>query len=302
MDSHYEPWPGLDYNKFASTGYLLHMGLQVIGKLKLTTPFEPQWANVPLWVTSRGLTTGPIPYNKGVFQIDIDFISHKVICTTSWQYTGEFKLQAMSVAAFTNLLFQLLTKAGINIQINMMPQEVLEPVAFDKDTKEQEYNKALANAWWRILASIYRVMQSYHARFMGKTPPIGFMWGTFDIRDARYQGDPVPTTGINAEFIRRNAMNEAQVEAGWWSGNANYPRPAFYSFIYPQPEGIEFSKIKPSSAHWDKSLGLFILDYADIHKSKTPDEDLLLFLNSAYEVEAQCAGWDKALLGTGRPM
>ncbi|STX51784.1 Uncharacterised protein [Legionella busanensis] len=298
----YEPWPTLPYKDFATTSYLLHMGMQAIGKLKLTTPFEPQWANVAFSLTSRGLSTGPIPYKTGIFTIDLDLIAHKVICATSWQYVSEFQLQSMSVAKFTETLFGLLAKAGIDIKINCMPQEVPNPIPFNEDTKEQFYHSEYANAWWRILVSSYRVMQRYHARFNGKTPPIGFMWGTFDLRDARYQGVVVPTEGINSGYIRRNAMNEAQVESGWWSGNANYPRPAYYSFIYPEPKGIEQCKIKPASARWDDTMKLFILDYDDLQKSKTPEDDLLIFLESTYKAGTKLAGWEEKLIGAGHPV
>ena len=298
----YNPWPELPYKDFASTAYLLHMVTQVIGKLKLTTPFEPQWANVPLWINSRGLTSGLIPYHTGVFSIDIDLIAHKIIFTSSWQSMSGFKLDTMSVAEFTQSLFNLLSEAGIKMDINLMPQEVPNPIPFNKDTEQRTYNDLLANAWWRILVSSYRVMQQYHAKFNGKTPPIGFMWGTFDLRDARYQGVSVPTTGVNAEYIRRNAMNETQIETGWWSGNANYPRPAYYSFTYPQPKGIENSSIKPAAARWDNSLGLFVLDYDDVRQSKNPENTLYIFLESTYKAGSELAQWEKELVGTGKPV
>ncbi|PJE10724.1 DUF5996 family protein [Legionella sp.] len=302
QQSNYEAWPQLPYKEFKSTSHLLHMGMQLIGKLKLTTPFEPQWANVPFWLNARGLTTGPIPYHTGIFTIDLDFIAHKVVCSTSWQFVGELNLTSMSVSEFTQALFKLLSQAGITIEINPLPQEVPHPIPFNEDTEQQSYNRDLANAWWRILVSSYRIMQQYHAQFTGKTPPIGFMWGTFDLRDARYQGVAVSTEGPNAGYIRRNAMNETQVEAGWWSGNANYPRPAYYSFTFPQPKGIENSAIKPASARWDKSRGLFILDYDDLQKSKTPEKDLLIFLESTYKAGAALAHWDTSLVSSGKPV
>jgi Family of unknown function (DUF5996) len=298
----YEAWPKLSYRDFESTSYLLHMGMQVIGKLKLTTPFEPQWANVPFWINGRGLTTGPISYQTGIFTVNLDLIAHKVTCSTSWEFVGEFNLDSMSVSEFTQAVFKLLSQAGINIEINPVPQEIPNPIPFYEDIKQRTYSRALANAWWRILVSSYRIMQKYHAQFTGKTPPIGLMWGTFDLRDARYQGIAVSTTGPNAEYIRRNAMNETQIEAGWWSGNAGYPRPAYYSFTYPQPEGIEQSQIKPASARWDNAMKLFILDYDNIQSSKTPENDLLMFLESTYKAGSKLANWEANLLGSGKPV
>lgn len=295
-------WPTFSYDQFAPTSHLLHMATQMIGKLKLLTPFEPEWANVPLWITTRGLSTGLIPYNAVTFSINMDFIDHKIICNTSEGKREEIKLSAMSVAQFYKTFFSKLQQLGVDIKINSMPQEIPNPIAFDKDTKEYPYDAALVHSWWQILLNSYQVLQIYHAKFKGKTPPVGFMWGTFDLRDARYKvGAAVPTTGINAEYIRRNAMDEEQIEAGWWSGNPNYPRPAYYSFTYPEPKNIAAAKIKPAKAHWDDKLKLFILDYDDVRQSQNPSQDLLDFFDSAYDAGAKLAGWDKNLIGSGTP-
>jgi hypothetical protein len=296
----YQPWPALPYDDFAATGYFLHRLLQVIGKLKLATPFEPQWANVSLPVTSRGLSTGLIPYKKGAFSVDVDCINHEIICTSSWGRISKFALAPMSVAQFTVAMFDALRNIEIETEINLMPQEVENPIAFDNDVALRPYEFELVNAWWRILVSSQLVMEHYHARFTGKTPAIGLMWGTLDLRDARYNGTRVATTGQNAEYIRRNAMNEAQVEVGWWSGNPVYPRPAYFSFIYPQPANVEQAKIEPASAHWEKTLGEFILDYDDVRNSQNPEKDLLSFFESTYSAEAKFAGWESKLIGPGK--
>lgn len=298
----YNPWPELPYPVFKTTQYLLHMTTQAMGKLKLKTPFEPHWGNVALWVTSRGLTTGPIDYEAGIFSVDMDLIQHEINCHASWGATSKFKLTSTSVAQLTQMLFQALRSMDITMSVNSMPQEIPNPIPFEQDTETRLYHPELANAWWRILVSSQRILQRYHARFTGTTPPVGLMWGTFDLRDARYQGIPVPTTGANADYIRRNAMDVAQVEAGWWSGNEQYPRPAYFSFIYPQPQGIEKFQPKPSAAKWEKSLGEFILDYDVIRQSKNPEVDLLAFFESTYQAEAERAGWDPKLIGKGVPV
>lgn len=298
----YEPWPELPYDAFKSTAHLLHMGTQAIGKLKLLTPYEPEWANVALWLTSSGLTTGPIPYGLGSFTVDIDLIGHHIVCVTSWGRAGGFELKPMSVAQFTKALLDTLRNVGVDTAINPIPQEIPNPIPFHEDIDLRAYDSKLANAWWRIMLGSYQVMERYHARFNGKTPPIGFMWGTFDLRDARYNGPKIPTTGPNSGFLRRNAMDEAQIEAGWWSGTDAYQKPAYYSFTYPQPEGIEKATIVPRSAHWEKAMGEFLFDYDDLRQSKDPEQELTLFLESTYHAGAERAGWDPDLVSSGRPI
>jgi Family of unknown function (DUF5996) len=296
----YEPWPALPYPEFAPTQHLLHMGLQAVGKLKLKEPFEPQWGEVPLWLSSRGLTTGPIPYSGGAYEVTIDLISHQVGCTTSWGSSGHYDLGSMSVAKFVAQLFDLLHKAGINVSINLKPQEVPNPIPFDQDTLPRPYDPKLVNACWRILLSTQRVMQACRGRFKGKMQPIGLMWGTLDIRDVRYNGKPA-APGEKADYIRRNAMDAELIEVGWWSGSAAYPKPAFYSFTYPQPKKIEHAKISPASARWEPAMGEFLLDYDDLRQSKDPDADLLSFFESTYNAGAESAGWDPHLVGSGIP-
>lgn len=298
---HYEAWPALPYEDFQSTGYLLHACTQMLGKLKLITPFEPHWANVPLWLTSQGLTTGIIPYGLESFSVDIDLINHQIICLTSWGKHDTFPLKTQSVSNLKLNLFAKLKALDIDVTINPKPQEIPNPILFDQDDTERHYDNNLAQAWWQILTSTYHVMQRYHARFKGITPPIGLMWGTFDIRDARYCNIPVEPKGENTGYLRRNAMDVVQVEAGWWSGNPNYPRAAFYSFTFPKPLNIEQSKIKPDTARWESTLGEFIFDYDEMRKAKNPATDLLTFFESAYNAGSMAANWDKHLIGSGIP-
>ncbi len=299
-ETSYEPWPPLSYPEFAATQHLLHMGLQAVGKLKLKEPFEPQWGEVPLWLSSRGLTTGPIPYSGGAYEVTVDLISHQLGCTTSWGSSGHSELASMSVAKFVEQLFELLVKVGIHTSINLKPQEVPNPIPFDRDTMPRPYEPALVNAWWRILLSTQRVMQAFRGQFKGKMQPIGLMWGTLDIRDVRYNGKAAEP-GEKADYIRRNAMNEELIEMGWWSGSAAFPKPAFYSFTYPQPREIEHAKISPASSRWEPTMGEFLLDYDDLRKSRDPDGDLLSFFESTYDAGAEKAGWDPRLVGSGRP-
>ncbi|MBX3532910.1 MAG: hypothetical protein KF826_01000 [Xanthobacteraceae bacterium] len=295
-----EPWPTLSSPAFAPTRRLLHMMLQAIGKLKLFEPFEAQWAQVPLQLYARGLTTGPIPYAGGAYEVRVDFMSHELQWQTSAGAAGKLPLGPASVAGFVGALLDQIRNAGIDVSISLMPQEVPDPIPFDQDTEQRPYDSDLVNAWWRILLSTQRVMRVFQGRFTGKTQPIGMMWGTLDIRAVFYNGKPA-SPGTNTDFIRRNAMNAELIEMGWWSGDAAYAKPAFYAFTYPQPQGIESAKVLPAAARWEARMGEFLLDYDDLRRAENPDRDLLAFLESTYQAGAAAAGWDSALLGSGRP-
>lgn len=246
----------------------------------------------------EGLTSGPIFHADGVYELRTDFISHEVQWITSAGASGHLPLGPTSVATFVDTLFDQLHQAGINVSINPKPQEVPDPIPFNEDREHRPYDRDLVNRWWRILLSAQRALQVFQGRFTGKTQPIGLMWGTMDIRVAFYNGK-LASPGAKADYIRRNAMNAELIEMGWWSGNASYFKPAFYSFTYPQPAGIENAEISPTVARWDANMGEFLLDYDDLRQSDDPHRDLLTFFRSTYSAGAAAAGWDSGLLGSG---
>ncbi|MFD1795841.1 hypothetical protein FQV27_03280 [Paracoccus aurantiacus] len=295
-----ENWPPLSYEDFAPTQRLLHMILQVMGKLKLAEPFHAQWAEVILELSARGLTTGPIPYAQGVYEVRLDCIAHRLHWDSSTGETGEITLGPTSVAAVTTELLSQLNNAGIPARIDMMPQEVPDKTPFDKDKTERPYDRALVNAWWRILLSVQRVLFRFQGRFAGKTQPIGLMWGTMDIRLPLYSGRPAKPAP-DAGFIRRNAMNAELMEMGWWSGDPSHAQPAFYAFTYPEPKGIGQEKIAPDAAGWSAKMDEFVLDYDALRRLPDPDAALMSFWETTYDAGARTGNWPKELLGSGKP-
>ena len=296
-----EPWPAFSTADFEPTRHLLHMILQAVGKLKLAEPFQAQWAQAPLWLSARGLTTGPIPHAGGAYEVRADFIEHEVQWLASSGASGKLPLGPTSVATFVDTFLDQLLHAGINASITPMPQEVPHPIPFNEDQQERPYDRDQVSAWWHILLSTQRVLQVFQGRFTGKAQPIGLMWGTLDIRAAFYSGKAATPGDANKGYIRRNAMNAELMEMGWWSGDQSYPKPAFYAFTYPQPEGIERLVIGPNAARWDANLGEFLFDYDDLRQSSDPDGALLTFLETSYKAGATSAGWKPDLLGSGRP-
>ena len=174
--------------------------------------------------------------------------------------------------------------------MNPVPQEVPDPIPFPNDMEPRPYDRKLVEAWWQALLSSYRVLQVHHSRFTGKTQPVGFMWGSFDLRDARYGGEACPV-GTDEGYIMRNMHNETQSIAGWWPGSDAYPRPAYFAYTHPAPAGIEGAAVQPSAARWDPGLGEFVLDYDDVRAAADPEGALLAFCESAFAAGTRLAGW-----------
>jgi hypothetical protein len=287
--THDELWPDLPYDAWRETRDTLHMKLQIVGKLRLAlSPFEPEWANVPLYVTARGLTTSPLRHPSGEeFDVDVDLHDHHVRVRTGAGLVEEVELRARPVAEFYEELMSALARAEVPVEITTTPSEVPDPIPFPEDTTHASYDPAFAHRFWRVLASIDVVMKEHRAPFRGRTTPVQFFWGTFDLALTRYNGRPAEPHGDN-EIMRRSTDAE-QICAGWWPGDARVQAPTFFAYTYPQPDGIE------REPGWNDAMGLIHLPYDEVRTAADPRRTLLDFLERTYEAGARLAGWDSAL-------
>ena len=279
-------WPELPYEPWRDTRDTLHMYLQIVGKVRLAlAPMEPQWGQVPLYVTARGLNTSPIPHENGVFDIDVDLIEHAVSVRTAKGAIERIPLEPRSVAEFYRLLMAALDKAGVPVRITEKPSEVPNPIPFPDDVEHASYDAGPVNAFFRALASVDAAMKAHRARFLGRVTPVEFFWGTFDLAYTRFSGRPAEPPP-NADVIMRNSANAEEVCAGFWPGDERFHEAAFFSYTYPRPPGIE-----ERAAGWSEEMGLFVLRYETVQRAADPRRAVLDFLESTY----RAAGWDPAL-------
>ncbi len=267
------------------------MFTQVLGKVRLAlAPAEPQWWHVPLFVTVSGLTTGPMPYERRVLQLDLDLTAHRMLARTEDGEQVGFALPGRSVAAFYRDTLATLRYLGADVPISPMPQEVPNPVPFPDDTNVN-YDQEWVRRFHRVLSSADQVLKRHRAPFAGRHSPVHFFWGTFDLAYTRYSGRRVeipPDAGV----IRRGSMDSEEVCAGFWPGDERYPAPAFYTYAYPQPDGLEHAVARPGEAAWNADLGEFLLPYGDILAGGTlPEKAVLEFLTSTFDAAAELADW-----------
>lgn len=284
-------WPSLPFNECRDSMETLHMKMQVVGKVKLAlTPFINQWWNVAFYVTARGMTTGLIQYKDIVFEIDFDFTRHELSLRTGESEVKMIPLSNGTVADFYNELMTCLKGLGISVTIDTLPAEVPNPIRCEDDTRST-YTKDHVYRWWKILLQSTMVFKRFRAGFRGKASPVLFYWGSFDLNHTRFSGKPAEPPKQGGK-IMKYAENEENFAAGFWHGNANYPKPAFYAYHYPALQGIEKVNISPAAASYSTQLGEFILDYDDVRSADDPGKLILDFLNSTYEESAKLAGWD----------
>src|SRR5216684_4728504 len=290
-----ECWPALAFDSWKDTYATLHMWTQIVGKVRLRlTPVVNHWWNVPLYVTARGLTTSRIPYGKRAFELWFDFIQHQLVLETSDGLLKKLPLEPRSVAEFYQKFMELLRSAQIEIKIWRMPVEIPNPIPFDQDRVHASYDRASVEKLWRILLSVDTVFNQFRARFIGKSSPVHFFWGSFDLAVTRFSGRRAPERP-GADAITREAYSHEVSSVGFWPGSGNMDA-AFYSYAAPEPPGFKNARVLPSAAQYDAQLSEFILMYDDVRNAPSPSAALLDFCQSTYEAAANLTPWDRKAL------
>ena len=291
-----QAWPALALADWKDTCETLHMWTQIVGKVRLAlSPHLNHWWEVPLYVTARGLTTSPIPYGAGIFEIRFDFIDHKLEIESSWGETRTLPLIPRSVADFYHVFMEKLGSLGIEVKIWPMPVEIPDPVRFDQDHTHASYEAEYANRFWRILVTADAIMKEFRTRFIGKDSPVHFFWGSFDHAVTRFSGRRAPDRPA-ANPIERDAYSHEVSSAGFWPGSAGMIDAAFYSYAVPEPAGFPEFPIRPEKAFYHPDLHEFVLPYADVRASESPKAMLLEFLQSSYEAAATLGKWNREAL------
>jgi hypothetical protein len=299
-----EAWPSLPFAAWRETCATLHLWTQVVGKIRLAqAPLINHWWQVPLYVTTRGFTTTPMPHGTRTFQIDFDFIDHRLIISANDGATASLALEPRSVSDFHRDLMARLAALGLPVKIWTMPVEIEGAIPFEQDTAHAAYDPDAANRFWRILAQCERVLTKFRAGFLGKVSPVHFFWGSFDLALTRFSGRRAPphtgTAPHLANWVMREAYSHEVSSVGFWPGDASVPMPAFYTYAYPEPPGFDGAPVRPAGAYWHREMGEFILPYDCVREDAAPDERLLEFCESTYAAAADLARWDRAALERG---
>jgi hypothetical protein len=291
-----ELWPELPLNAWKDTYATLHMWTQIVGKVRLAlSPKVNHWWEVPLYVTSLGLTTSPIPYEGGIFEIQFDFVHHKLLIRTDQDAERVIALAPRSVADFYQEFMQCLKSLDIHVRIWNMPCEVPNPIPFDRDTEHASYDPDYANRFWRILVCADEIFKEFRSRFIGKCSPVHFFWGSFDLAVTRFSGRRAPPRE-GADPITREAYSHEVISAGFWPGGGDIKDAAFYAYAAPEPAGFAEAHVGPAKAFYHPQMHEFLLMYADVRLASSPKAALLEFLQSTYDAGASLGKWNRGEL------
>ena len=293
-------WPELTYAAWRDTLQTVHLWAQIVGKVRVAlTPWLNHSWHVPFFVTARGIGTSPMPTGDESLEIDFDFIAHRLVARTSRGDEAGFALAPMAVADFHNRMFALLRGLGVAVAIDDMPSEMTGVPRYSEDHAHASYDADSVHRFWRALIQADRVFKLFRSGFLGKASPVHFFWGSFDLAATRFSGRTAPkhpggVPGIS-DAVACEAYSHEESSAGFWPGNDRFPHPAFYSYAYPEPAGFRDRPVT-AAAHFDATLGEFILPYEAVRTAGDPDALLLDFLQTTYAAAADTGGWDRAAL------
>jgi hypothetical protein len=272
------------------------MWTQIAGKVRMAlSPRLNHWWEVPLYVNSRGLTTSPIPNGAGSFEIQFDFLKHILEIHTCDGATAVLDLAPRAVADFYADFMNALDSLGINVKIWPMPVEIPNPIRFDQDRVHASYDPVYANHFWRVLVSADSVFKEFRSRFIGKSSPVHFFWGSFDLAVTRFSGRRAPERP-GADAMTREAYSHEVISGGFWPGSEGVIDAAFYAYAAPEPPGFAKAAVRPAAAYYSPQMSEFFLSYEDVRRSADPRATLLDFLQSTYDAGASLGNWDRAAL------
>lgn len=288
-------FPPLPLNEWEPTKKTLHLYAQIVGKIRMELmPKQNHWWHVPLYVQTRGLTTGSIPLEGRQFEITFDFIEHCLRVVTSEGADKSFSLRdGLSVASFYKNLFSILDELDIAVDILAEPYDHESTTPFAEDEQYHHYDPKFVERYWQILTQTDRIFKTFSGNFCGKTCPVQLYWHSFDLAVTRFSGERGPDMS-EASQVEREAYSHEVISFGFWPGDENVRNPAFYSYTYPAPDGLDQEPLQPGAAQWVEQNGspMALLMYEDIRTAEDPEKALLDFLESAYRAGARKADWD----------
>ena len=289
-------WPDLPLASWQDTRDTLQLWTQIAGKICLAlTPRVNHFWNIAMQVTPRGLATPPMSHGSRTFTLTFDFIAHELVLQIADGTRDEVALRPQTVADFYAAVMSMLRRHGLEVRIWKTPVELPSPIRFDQDTVHRSYDAAAARQCLEVLLAIKPVFERFRAEFIGKSSPVHFFWGSFDLAVTRFSGRRAPERP-GADSITRESYSHEVISHGWWPGGGAVTDPAFYAYAAPEPEGFRAARAEPDAAFYSPDFSEFILPYEAVRTSASPERDLYRFLRTTYDAGATLASWDRASL------
>ncbi len=293
-------WPPLPYDQWRATRDTLHGHTQVLGKLSAAlAPPEPQLQHAALRLTTRGWETRPLPARdgSGAVAVALDLHAHQAVLEHSDGRQRRCPLTPhRSVGAVARDVLDAVRDLAGPVEIHPRPQETSWSTPLDEDEEHATYEADQVRAYFTAATQAALVLAEVGAPYRGRSTGLNAWWGSFDLAVTLFSGQPAEPP--SRDFIMRNAMNAQEVAIGWWPGDQRYPRAAFYGYAHPAPTGYSDTRLDPSAARWEASLGEFVLDWDDVRQAEDPHRAAMTFLRSVVRHACAACEWDPSLAAT----
>ena len=288
-------WPPLILDDWKDTYATLHMWSQIVGKIALAQapPLNHSWG-VALQITPRGLATLLLPHGDRSFTVEFDFTDHRLVVRTSDGDERAMALEPLPVAEFYRRVMRLLADMELPVTIWPMAVELPSPIRLDQDLQHHSYDPAAANRFWRALTSVARALTAARCDFIGKSSPVHFFWGAFDLAATRFSGRPAPPR--EGPAFMREAYSHEVISHGFWPGSGPITEAALYAYAVPEPAGFKEARVRPDAAYYHQAMGEFILPYESVRTAASPDQVIREFVNSTYEAGVTLGQWNRQAL------
>ncbi len=287
-------YPPLPLEEWEETKKTLHLYVQIIGKIRLSLfPKTNHWWHAPLYLSTRGITTRPIPYRDMIFEIEFDFLHHVLSIQTSKGGKELIKLGGTSIAQFYRSVVCTLAKLGIDVEINTLPYDLGNKEPFESNHSDVVYDEKYVSRFWHVLVLVNSVFENFRAEYIGKSTPVHLFWHHLDLVVTRFSGKRAPEKEWPTN-VEREAYSHEVISFGFWAGDDAVREPAFYGYVYPEPEGLIDYPLQPDAALWSTAPGyaMAFLPYEVARQSADPDQTIKNFLDSVYQAGCSCGKWD----------
>lgn len=287
-------YPPLPLESWEDTKKTLHLFIQIVGKIRLSLfPKSNHWWHVPLYISTRGLTTRPVPYREMMFEMEFDFIHHVLSIRTSHGKLEMIQLSGISVAEFYRNVIDTLSELGVDVKIKAIPYDIVNKEPFENNHLKAEYDPQYVQRFWHILIAVSTVFERFRAMFTGKSTPVHLFWHHLDLVVTRFSGKPAPIKEWLSN-VEREAYSHEVISFGFWAGDELVREAAFYAYMYPEPEALTKQPLQPEAAVWntDPGYAMAFLPYAAVQQSQNPSQSIMNFLQSSYEAGCACSDWD----------
>jgi len=287
-------YPALPLEEWEETKNMLHLYIQIIGKIRLALfPKTNHWWHAPLYISTRGITTRPIPYNEMIFEIEFDLLHHVLSIKTSNGNNELIKLNGISVSQFYRNVFCMLSKLGIDVDIKASPYDIISKTPFENNHEHTQYNKEYVSRFWHILVLVNSVFEEFRAKYTGKSTPVHLFWHHLDLVVTRFSGKKAPLKKWPNK-VEREAYSHEVISFGFWAGDAIVREPAFYAYMFPEPKNLTNAPLEPKDAIWntDPGFAMAFLPYESVRQSTSPNQKIMQFLESTYHAGCSYGNWN----------